>query len=175
MIFSMISRSPARCESRRASNFSEIDDHCPLLASRHSVGNPMAELVRQPCVDVVRDGDDALKVENLVLIAVLQEVVFAQQIKVDGQLPTHPVDDASHLHDGHAEQSGNLTSRHPDVVACQLESFVLKHDEVSSHHSLVLHLIYITMPILGENCLIFASFVASVSISQPNFSWVIFA
>ena len=31
------------------------------------------------------------------------------------------------------------------------------------------------MPMLGENCLLFASFVASVSISQPSFSCVIFA
>ena len=103
------------------------------------------------------------------------ECVLADKIEVDGQLPTHPVDDAAHLHDGDAEQTGNLARSHPDVVARQLKSFVLKHDEVSLHHSRALHLIYITMPMLGENCWIFASFVASVSISQPNFSCVIFA
>ena len=102
----------------------------------------MAELMAQPCVDVVRDGDDAFKVENLVFISVLQEVVPAQHIKVDGQLPTHPVDDAAHLHDGHTEEGGNLACRHPYVVARQLKSFVFKHDEVSFHHSIVLHLTY---------------------------------
>ena len=170
-----IFRSPERCESPEASTFSEIDYHCPLLASRHSVAYPTAELGGKPGMDVVGDGDDALKVVKFVFVAAFQEVVLADKIEVDDQLPTHPVDDAAHLHDGDAEQTGYLARSHPDVVARQLKAFVLKHDEVSLHHSRALHLIYITMPMLGENCLIFASFVASVSISQPNFSCVIFA
>ena len=66
-----------RCESPEASTFSEIDYHCPLLASRHSVAYPTAELGGKPGVDVVGDGDDALKVVKFVFVAAFQEVVFA--------------------------------------------------------------------------------------------------
>ena len=56
---------------------SYINNHCPLLASRHPVAYPTAELGGQPSMDVVGDGDDALKVVKFVFVAAFQEVVLA--------------------------------------------------------------------------------------------------